>query len=82
MKSYKPLVEELQLDPLLGTAEMAALLGFSENHIRRLARQGKIATPVKLGGRKLGWRVSTAKKLLAQQDDADQRTARDAEGQS
>lgn len=76
MKSYTYLFQELQLDPLLDTAVMAVVLGFSENHVRRLAREGKIDPPIKLGGRKLGWRASTAKKLL------DQRVAIDVEGQS
>lgn len=65
MKSYKPLYEDLEVDPVVGTSEMRVILNSSEAHIRRLARMGKIPAPMKIGTRKLGWRLSTAKKIVA-----------------
>jgi excisionase family DNA binding protein len=47
-----------QNDYLLTTAEAARRLGTSGVHLRRLARAGRVPSPVKVGLRKLGWRLS------------------------
>lgn len=70
MKTQKSLFEDLQIDPVLGTAEMAEILNTSPLHIRRMARSGRIPAPIKIGTRKLGWRASTAAKIIADREAA------------
>lgn len=70
MRSCKSLFEDLTIDPILGTAEMAEFLNTSALHIRRLARSGKIPAPIKIGTRKLGWRASTAAKIISDREAA------------
>lgn len=47
---------QIALNRVVGAAEAAAFCNFSLPHWRRLYRAGKVPRPVKLGGRKLGWR--------------------------
>lgn len=47
---------QITLNRVVGAAEAAAFCNFSLPHWRRLYRTGKVPKPVKLGGRKLGWR--------------------------
>lgn len=42
---------------VLRTIEAAAFLGISVVHLRRLNRQGLVPAPVRLGERRLGWRL-------------------------
>jgi predicted DNA-binding transcriptional regulator AlpA len=51
------LPESLARHRLLNTAETAQFLGRSVPEIRRLYRSGAMPPPVRLGSRKLGWRV-------------------------
>ncbi len=49
---------------LIGTRQAARLIGYSEVHLRRLARAGKVPAPVSIGGRKLAWRVRDLRQFL------------------
>lgn len=46
-------------------AEMAVALRFSEVHLRRLWKAGKIPAPVALGGRKLTWPTAVFEELTS-----------------
>lgn len=50
---------QITLNRVVGAAEAAAFCNFSLAHWRRLYRAGKVPKPVKLSGRKLGWRQGT-----------------------
>ena len=65
-KSHKGLPEEFARDPILSTAQTAEAVGTSSVHLRRLAKTGKFPAPIKIGYRKLGWRLSTIKRHLAE----------------
>ena len=49
---------ELMGERVVSTAIAAALLGYSEIHLRRLAKRKMIPSPIRIGERKLGWRVA------------------------
>jgi predicted DNA-binding transcriptional regulator AlpA len=49
---------------LVGTAQLGNLLNYTPVHIRRLVNQGKLPSPMVIGGRKLAWRVSDIKAFL------------------
>lgn len=57
----------LVLNRIIGTNEAAALCNFSVGHWRRLCRENKIPAPVRLGSRKLGWRLGTLIEFNARQ---------------
>lgn len=59
MKYEKPLPEELARDPIVGTAQAAKATNNSPQYLRYLARVGKFPLPLRIGDRKLGWRLST-----------------------
>lgn len=42
---------------VVGSAEAAAFCNYSLAHWLRLTREGKVPAPVRLGARKLGWRL-------------------------
>jgi predicted DNA-binding transcriptional regulator AlpA len=50
-------------DPLLGTADAATHVNYSESHFRALVRAGKVPRPVRLNG-KLLWRRSLLDQFL------------------
>jgi predicted DNA-binding transcriptional regulator AlpA len=50
---------------VLNTVQTAAFLGFSVPHTRRLYREKRIPEPLRLSGRKLGWRVGDLVDWLA-----------------
>ena len=62
----QPLHEELARDPILGTAQTAKAVGTSAVHLRRLSKMGRFPAPIKIGYRKLGWRLSTINRHLAE----------------
>lgn len=68
----KPVVlpEFLERHRIVNPVQMAALLGFSVAHLRRLYRSGKIPMPKQIGGRKLGWPASVALDLTSNQKAA------------
>ncbi|MEI6536832.1 MAG: AlpA family phage regulatory protein [Verrucomicrobiaceae bacterium] len=43
---------------LVGTADVAVLTDLTPCHIRRLLRQRKFPRPIRVGARKLAWRLS------------------------
>ena len=49
---------------LIGTDETGKILNYSPVHIRRLARQKKLPAPVRIGDRKLGWRLADITALV------------------
>jgi predicted DNA-binding transcriptional regulator AlpA len=51
-------ITKLPPDPFYGTPEAAAYFGYSVSHFRALVRAGKLPQPVRIAGRKLGWRAS------------------------
>ncbi len=53
----------LERNRLLDAFQMADLLGFSVAHVRRMYRTGKLPTPVRIGGRKVGWPAHVAAAL-------------------
>jgi predicted DNA-binding transcriptional regulator AlpA len=71
-KIDKTLPEELTLDPVLGTAQAARAVNKSAVHLRRLARAGKFPPPLKIGDRKLGWRLFTIMRHVAEREAAAQ----------
>ena len=66
----KVLFQNFGTDPLLGSIQTAAALDLSPVHLRRLASAGKIPPPLVVGYRKLGWRLSTIKKILAEREES------------
>jgi prophage regulatory protein len=52
-------------EALVGARDAAAFLNYSVSHFRTLYRAGIVPPPVKLSGRKLGWKVSTLKACIA-----------------
>ena len=50
---------ELRRDRILSAAASATFWGVSLPHWRRLYRAGKVPHPIKIGERKLGWRIGT-----------------------
>ena len=48
---------------LLDIQQMSELTGYSVAHLRRLYRTNKIPAPIRIGGRKCGWTVATARKM-------------------
>jgi len=58
----------LERSRIINVVEMAALLGYSVEHTRRLYRTGKIPAPVKIAGRKVGWPAHVAGKLVGASD--------------
>ena len=69
-QSKNPLPETLLIDPVLGSAQAAKALNLSTVHLRRLAHAGKIPPPIVIGYRKLGWRLSTIRKVVAECEEA------------
>jgi len=51
------LPEELALQCVLRTREAAQFCGVSISHYRRLHSHGKLPKPIRLGERRLGWRL-------------------------
>ena len=49
--------EELAINCVLRTDEAAQFCGVSVSHFRRLYAKGQIPVPVRLGERRLGWRL-------------------------
>ena len=49
---------------IIGTDELGKIINYSPVHIRRLARQKKLPAPVRIGGRKLGWRLTDIAALI------------------
>ena len=68
-KPPKPLPDELARDPILDTAQTATAVNQSPVHIRRLVRAGKFPPPLKIGDRKLGWRMSTITRHIAEREN-------------
>lgn len=58
------LPDHLERIRLLNVEQLAALLGFSVQHTRRLYRAGKIPAPIRINGRKCGWPAHVAMKLV------------------
>ena len=58
-----PEITKLPPDPFYGSAEAAAYFGYSLSHFRALVRAGKLPQPVRIAGRKLGWRASLLSKF-------------------
>jgi predicted DNA-binding transcriptional regulator AlpA len=55
------LLETFGDDRIVGTFDAAAFCNFSVSHFRSLYRSGLVPAPIKISGRKLGWKVSTLK---------------------
>ncbi|MBN9049421.1 MAG: AlpA family phage regulatory protein [Rhizobiales bacterium] len=51
------LPEELALQCVLRTSEAACFCGVSVSHFRRLHSHGVLPAPIRLGERRLGWRL-------------------------
>ncbi len=49
------LPSSIEQNRLVDVPQLATLLGFSVAHLRRLYRTGQIPSPIRIGGRKLGW---------------------------
>jgi len=50
---------------LISSAEVAKILNFSPAHIRRLARAQRLPPAIKIGSRKLGWKISDIEALAS-----------------
>lgn len=57
MSAIESLPADLARHRVLDTAQAARFCSISVPHWRRLYRESKAPTPLKLGARKLGWRV-------------------------
>lgn len=59
------LPSEIARHRILNSTEAAAFWGVSVPHWRRLYRANEVPCPIKLGARKLGWRVGDLIDALA-----------------
>jgi predicted DNA-binding transcriptional regulator AlpA len=59
------LPSDLARSRVLNAAASAAFWGVSLPHWRRLYRKGKVPQPIKVGERKLGWRIGALADALA-----------------
>lgn len=50
---------QIAMARVVGSAEAAAFCNYSLAHWLRLTREGKVPAPVRLGARKLGWRIGS-----------------------
>jgi predicted DNA-binding transcriptional regulator AlpA len=64
------LPSDLGRNRVLDAATASAFWGVSLPHWRRLYRTGKVPQPVKVGERKLGWRVGVLADALAARETA------------
>jgi excisionase family DNA binding protein len=64
MRTGAYLPDDLRRRRLINTRQLAELLNFSPMHIRRLASEGKLPVPLRLGERKLLWRVADVEAFL------------------
>jgi prophage regulatory protein len=62
------LPSDLGRSRVLDAAAASAFWGISLPHWRRLYRTGKVPQPIKIGERKLGWRVGVLADALAARD--------------
>ena len=62
------LPSDLGRNRVVDSAVAAAFWSVSVSHWRRLYRAGKVPQPIKIGERKLGWRVGTLADALAARD--------------
>jgi predicted DNA-binding transcriptional regulator AlpA len=62
------LPSDLGRSRVLDAAAASAFWGVSLPHWRRLYRAGKVPRPIKIGERKLGWRVGTLADCLSMRD--------------
>jgi prophage regulatory protein len=65
------LPSDLGRSRVLDAAAASAFWGISLPHWRRLYRIGKVPRPIKIGERKLGWRVGVLADALAARETAD-----------
>jgi predicted DNA-binding transcriptional regulator AlpA len=65
------LPSEIARSRILPTEASAAFWGVSVPHWRRLYRAGKVPHPIKIGDRKLGWRVGDLADALAARETVD-----------
>jgi predicted DNA-binding transcriptional regulator AlpA len=61
---------DLGRNRVLDAETSATYWGVSLPHWRRLYRSGKVPRPIKIGDRKLGWRIGDLADGLAQRADA------------
>ena len=54
---------------VVSVRHMAAALGYSVQHVRRLYRTGRIPRPHAIGERRLGWSISVLDALVSSLDD-------------
>lgn len=62
------LPSDLGRNRVLDAAVASAFWGVSLSHWRRLYRTGKVPRPIKIGERKLGWRIGALADALAVRD--------------
>ena len=62
------LPSDLGRSRVLDAAASSAFWGVSLPHWRRLYRAGKVPRPIKVGERKLGWRIGSLADALALRD--------------
>jgi prophage regulatory protein len=55
--SFDKLPTDLTRFRVMGVTEAAAFFNYSIPHFRRLYRNGRVPPPLRIGERKLGWRV-------------------------
>ena len=65
------LPKPLEAYRVVNMSEMATALGYSVQHLRRLCKAGRIPAPMRIGGRKLGWPISTLAALTTHTDKED-----------
>jgi prophage regulatory protein len=61
---------DLARQRIMGAADTAAFFGISLPHFRRLYKAKKVPEPIKIGERKLGWRVGDCIDFLASRSAA------------
>jgi predicted DNA-binding transcriptional regulator AlpA len=57
---------DLTRSRILDSAQASAFWGVSTAHWRRLYRAGKVPSPIRIGDRKLGWRIGDLVDALAE----------------
>ena len=70
MSSLDIIPATLNRERLLDSAQSAEFLGFSLPHFRRLYKAQKVPAPVKIGERKLGWRLGGLIDFVASKAEA------------
>jgi prophage regulatory protein len=66
LNTLATLPSDLHHERVLDTQQAAEFVGLSIPHFRRMYRSGQVPSPIKIGTRKLGWKLSALIAFLAE----------------